>query len=75
MTLLNSSCDKQEEEDSDEDCQQGNQQPLLDPGSRLPVGDHFTYSETEPIRPLMPDEKKEVKQAALSMSNLHEATM
>ncbi|XP_003473605.1 protein FAM13C isoform X1 [Cavia porcellus] len=64
-----------EEEDSDEDCQQGNQQPLLDPGSRLPVGDHFTYSETEPIRPLMPDEKKEVKQAALSMSNLHEATM
>ncbi|XP_005385976.2 PREDICTED: protein FAM13C isoform X1 [Chinchilla lanigera] len=64
----------QEEEDSDEDCQQGSQ-PLPDPGSRLPVGDHLTYSETEPIRALMPDEKKEVKQPALSMSNLHEATM
>ncbi|XP_005385977.2 PREDICTED: protein FAM13C isoform X2 [Chinchilla lanigera] len=63
-----------EEEDSDEDCQQGSQ-PLPDPGSRLPVGDHLTYSETEPIRALMPDEKKEVKQPALSMSNLHEATM
>ncbi|KAM6184170.1 protein FAM13C isoform 3-T3 [Erethizon dorsatum] len=65
----------QEEEDSDEDCEQGSQQPLPDPGSHLPVGDHLTYSETEPVRALMPDEKKEVKQPALSMSNLHEATM
>ncbi|KAM6184169.1 protein FAM13C isoform 2-T2 [Erethizon dorsatum] len=64
-----------EEEDSDEDCEQGSQQPLPDPGSHLPVGDHLTYSETEPVRALMPDEKKEVKQPALSMSNLHEATM
>ncbi|XP_004645929.1 protein FAM13C isoform X2 [Octodon degus] len=64
-----------EEEDSDEDCPQGSQHPLPDPGSRLPVGDHLTYSEAEPVRALMPDEKKEVKQPALSMSNLHEATM
>ncbi|PNJ72164.1 FAM13C isoform 1 [Pongo abelii] len=67
----------QEEEDSDEDCPQGSQQPSLpDPASHLPVGDHLTYSnETEPIRALLPDEKKEVKPPALSMSNLHEATM
>uniref|UniRef100_A0A0P6JUA5 Protein FAM13C isoform 3 n=1 Tax=Heterocephalus glaber TaxID=10181 RepID=A0A0P6JUA5_HETGA len=64
-----------EEEDSDEDCQQGSQQPLPDSSSYLPVGDHLAYSETEPIRALIPDEKKEVKQPALSMSNLHEATM
>ncbi|XP_069316693.1 protein FAM13C isoform X1 [Eulemur rufifrons] len=67
----------QEEEDSDEDCPQGSQLPSLpDPASHLPVGDHLTYStETEPVRALLPDEKKEVKQPALSMSNLHEATM
>uniref|UniRef100_A0A8C6ICJ0 Family with sequence similarity 13, member C n=1 Tax=Mus spicilegus TaxID=10103 RepID=A0A8C6ICJ0_MUSSI len=66
----------QEEEDSDEDCPQGSQQPSLpDPVSRLPVGDHLIYSETEPVRTLLPDEKKEGKQPALSMSNLHEATM
>ncbi|CAO2608368.1 Protein FAM13C [Lemmus lemmus] len=66
----------QEEEDSDEDCPQRSQQPSLpDPVSRLPVGDHLTYSETEPMRTLLPDEKKEGKQPALSMSNLHEATM
>lgn len=65
-----------EEEDSDEDCPQRSQQPSLpDPVSRLPVGDHLTYSETEPMRTLLPDEKKEGKQPALSMSNLHEATM
>ncbi|XP_053439847.1 protein FAM13C isoform X2 [Nycticebus coucang] len=66
-----------EEEDSDEDCPQGSQLPSLpDPASHLPVGDHLSYStETEPIRVLLPDEKKEVKQPALSMSNLHEATM
>ncbi|XP_039727789.1 protein FAM13C isoform X6 [Pteropus medius] len=67
----------QEEEDSDEDCPQGSQQPSLpDPASHLPGGDHLTYSnETEPVRVLLPDEKKEIKQPALSMSNLHEATM
>ncbi|XP_042552360.1 protein FAM13C isoform X2 [Dipodomys spectabilis] len=66
-----------EEEDSDEDCPQGNQQPSLpDSVSHLPVGDHLTYSsETEPVRALLADEKKEIKQPALSMSNLHEATM
>ncbi|EGW13174.1 Protein FAM13C [Cricetulus griseus] len=65
-----------EEEDSDEDCPQRSQPPSLpDPVSRLPVGDHLTYSETEPMRTLLPDEKKEGKQPALSMSNLHEATM
>ncbi|XP_015983110.2 protein FAM13C isoform X3 [Rousettus aegyptiacus] len=67
----------QEEEDSDEDCPQGSQQPSLpDPASHLPGGDHLTYpNETEPVRVLLPDEKKEIKQPALSMSNLHEATM
>ncbi|KAL1771641.1 hypothetical protein HispidOSU_019851 [Sigmodon hispidus] len=66
----------QEEEDSDEDCPQRSQQPSLpEPVSRLPVGDHLTYSETEPMRTLPPDAKKEGKQPALSMSNLHEATM
>ncbi|XP_018890806.1 protein FAM13C isoform X3 [Gorilla gorilla gorilla] len=67
----------QEEEDSDEDRPQGSQQPSsADPASHLPVGDHLTYSnETEPVRALLPDEKKEVKPPALSMSNLHEATM
>ncbi|XP_057591849.1 protein FAM13C isoform X2 [Hippopotamus amphibius kiboko] len=66
-----------EEEDSDEDCPQGSQQlSLPNPESHLPVGDHLTYSnETEPVRLLLPDEKKEIKQPALSMSNLHEATM
>ncbi|XP_040831999.1 protein FAM13C isoform X7 [Ochotona curzoniae] len=66
-----------EEEDSDEDCLQGSQQLALpDPVSCLPVGDHVTYSnETEPVRTLLPEEKKEIKQPALSMSNLHEATM
>uniref|UniRef100_A0A8D0UA25 Family with sequence similarity 13 member C n=2 Tax=Sus scrofa TaxID=9823 RepID=A0A8D0UA25_PIG len=67
----------QEEEDSDEDCPQGSQQlSLPNPASRVPTDDHLTYSnETEPVRVLLPDEKKEIKQPALSMSNLHEATM
>ncbi|XP_032698531.1 protein FAM13C isoform X7 [Lontra canadensis] len=66
----------QEEEDSDEDCPQGSQQPSLPaPVSHLPVGDHLTFSETEPVTVLLPDEKKEIKPPALSMSNLHEATM
>ncbi|XP_049711529.1 protein FAM13C isoform X1 [Elephas maximus indicus] len=67
----------QEEEDSDEECPRGSQQSSLpDPASHIPVGDHLTYSsEIEPVGALLPDEKKEVKQPALSMSNLHEATM
>nr|XP_020763323.1 protein FAM13C isoform X6 [Odocoileus virginianus texanus] len=66
-----------EEEDSDEDCPQGSQQPSLpNPASHSPTGDHLAHSnETEPVRLLLPDEKKEVKPPALSMSNLHEATM
>ncbi|KAM9197738.1 protein FAM13C isoform 4-T4 [Dugong dugon] len=66
-----------EEEDSDEDYPQGSQQSSLpDQASHIPVGDHLSYSsEIEPVRALLPDEKKEVKQPALSMSNLHEATM
>nr|KAF6424861.1 family with sequence similarity 13 member C [Molossus molossus] len=65
-----------EEEDSDEDCLQRSQQPsLLNAASQLPGGDHLAYSETEPVRVLLPDEKKEIKPPALSMSNLHEATM
>lgn len=77
MTLFNSAYDKQEEEDSDEDGPQGSQQPSLpDPPSHFPGGDPLTCSnETEPVRLLLPDEKKEIKQPALSMSNLHEATM
>ncbi|XP_006831158.1 PREDICTED: protein FAM13C isoform X4 [Chrysochloris asiatica] len=67
----------QEEEDSDEDDPQGSHQSCLpDPASHMPIGDHLPYSsEIEPVRALLPDEKKEVKQPALSMSNLHEATM
>ncbi|XP_025140877.3 protein FAM13C isoform X7 [Bubalus bubalis] len=67
----------QEEEDSDEDCPQGSQQPSLpNPASHPPAGDHLAHSdETEPVKLLLPDEKKEVKSPALSMSNLHEATM
>ncbi|XP_006147124.1 protein FAM13C isoform X2 [Tupaia chinensis] len=66
-----------EEEDSDEDYPQGSQQPSLpDSATHLPIGDHLTYSnDIEPVMTLLPDEKKEVKQPALSMSNLHEATM
>nr|XP_019587389.1 PREDICTED: protein FAM13C isoform X3 [Rhinolophus sinicus] len=69
--------DSKEEEDSDEDCPRGSQAPSLpDPTSHLPGGVQLTYSnETEPVRVLLPDEKKELKQPALSMSNLHEATM
>ncbi|KAK7803717.1 hypothetical protein U0070_011885 [Myodes glareolus] len=65
-----------EEKDSEEDCPQRGQQPSLrDPVSRLPVGDHLTYSETEPTRTLLPDETKEGKQPDISMSILLEAVM
>ncbi|XP_007517451.2 protein FAM13C isoform X2 [Erinaceus europaeus] len=64
-----------EEEDSDEDCPRGSQQPSLsDQTSHLPIGD-LICAENESLRVLLPNEKKEIKQPALSMSNLHEATM
>lgn len=61
MTLLNSSYDKQEEEDSDEDCPHREASFLPNPASH-PAGDHLTHSEeTEPVKLLLPDQKKEVK--------------
>ncbi|XP_072485004.1 protein FAM13C isoform X2 [Notamacropus eugenii] len=66
-----------EEEDSDEDCLQGSHQPSLsDPASCLPMGEPLPFpNETEPAAALSLDAKKEVRHPALSMSNLHEATM
>lgn len=77
VTLFNSAYNKQEEEDTDEDCPQGSQQPSLpNPAPHIPGGDYLTCSnETQPVRVLLPEEKKEIKPPALSMSNLHEATM
>nr|XP_013811380.1 PREDICTED: protein FAM13C [Apteryx mantelli mantelli] len=67
----------QEEEDSDEDRSQSSHELSSSPISCLPVDEHLCYSqeESEPayISPL--DEKKVFRQTALSMSNLHEATM
>ncbi|NXX51531.1 FA13C protein, partial [Tricholaema leucomelas] len=67
----------QEEEDSDEDHSQSSHVFSSGPISCLPVEEHLCYSqdESEPpyVSPL--DEKKVFKQTALSMSNLHEATM
>ncbi|NXX80410.1 FA13C protein, partial [Urocolius indicus] len=67
----------QEEEDSDEDRSQSSHELSSGPMSCLPVDEHLCYSqeESEPahISPL--DEKKVFRQTALSMSNLHEATM
>ncbi|NXJ94896.1 FA13C protein, partial [Corythaixoides concolor] len=67
----------QEEEDSDEDHSQSSHELSSGPISCLPVDEHLCYSqeETEPayVSPL--DEKKVLRQTALSMSNLHEATM
>ncbi|XP_067996156.1 protein FAM13C isoform X3 [Melanerpes formicivorus] len=67
----------QEEEDSDEDHSQSSHVFSSGPVSCLPVEEHLCYSqeESEPpyVSPL--DEKKVFKQTALSMSNLHEATM
>ncbi|XP_065495197.1 protein FAM13C isoform X1 [Caloenas nicobarica] len=66
-----------EEEDSDEDHSQSSHELSSGPISCLPVDEHLCYSqeESEPayVSPL--DEKKAFKQTALSMSNLHEATM
>ncbi|XP_028915331.1 protein FAM13C isoform X1 [Ornithorhynchus anatinus] len=66
-----------EEEDSDEDAfQMGNESSLSSPASHHRVGDHPEPSdEEEPPVVLPPDGMKEVLQPALSMSNLHEATM
>ncbi|KAF2988422.1 hypothetical protein EK904_010361 [Melospiza melodia maxima] len=66
-----------EEEDSDEDHSQSSHELSSGPMSCFPVEEHLCYSqeESEPahISPL--DEKKVYRQTALSMSNLHEATM
>nr|XP_025978229.1 protein FAM13C isoform X3 [Dromaius novaehollandiae] len=67
----------QEEEDTDEDHSQSSHELSSSPISCLPVDEHLCYSqeESEPayVSPL--DEKKVFRQTALSMSNLHEATM
>ncbi|NXJ74603.1 FA13C protein, partial [Trogon melanurus] len=67
----------QEEEDSDEDHSQSSRELSSGPISCLPVDEHLCYlqEESEPayVSPL--DEKKVFRQTALSMSNLHEATM
>ncbi|NXN73894.1 FA13C protein, partial [Himantopus himantopus] len=67
----------QEEEDSDEDRSQSSHELSSGPLSCLPVDEHLCYSQedSEPayVSPL--DEKKVFRQTALSMSNLHEATM
>uniref|UniRef100_A0A8C3FLB3 Family with sequence similarity 13 member C n=1 Tax=Chrysemys picta bellii TaxID=8478 RepID=A0A8C3FLB3_CHRPI len=67
----------QEEEDSDEDHSQSSHESSSNLASNLPVDDHLYCSdeENEPaiVSPL--DEKKAIKQSALSLSNLHEATM
>ncbi|NXC50777.1 FA13C protein, partial [Penelope pileata] len=67
----------QEEEDSDEDHSQSSRELSSGPVSCLPVDEHLCNSqeESEPayVSPL--DEKKVFRQPALSMSNLHEATM
>ncbi|XP_077677984.1 protein FAM13C isoform X1 [Eretmochelys imbricata] len=66
-----------EEEDSDEDRSQSSHELSSSPASNLPVDDYLCCSdeENEPaiVSPL--DEKKAINQPALSLSNLHEATM
>ncbi|KFO88330.1 Protein FAM13C, partial [Buceros rhinoceros silvestris] len=67
----------QEEEDSDEDHSQSSHDLSSGPVSCLPIDEHLCYSqeESEPrsVSPL--GEKKGFRQTAVSMSNLHEATM
>ncbi|NXI47625.1 FA13C protein, partial [Galbula dea] len=67
----------QEEEDSDEDHSQSSHDLSSGPISCLPLEEHLCYSqeESEPANVSPLDEKKVFKQTALSMSNLHEATM
>nr|XP_009674530.1 PREDICTED: protein FAM13C isoform X4 [Struthio camelus australis] len=66
-----------EEEDSDEDHSQSSHELSSSPISCLPVDENLCYSQeqSEPayVSPL--DEKKVFRQTALSMSNLHEATV
>ncbi|XP_052654874.1 protein FAM13C isoform X10 [Harpia harpyja] len=66
-----------EEEDSDEDHSQSSHELSSGPISCLPVDEHLCYSqgESEPVYVSPLDEKKVFRQTALSMSNLHEATM
>ncbi|XP_074153153.1 protein FAM13C isoform X2 [Sminthopsis crassicaudata] len=66
-----------EEEDSDDECPRGSHQPSLsDPASCLPTDGPLPFpSDTEPAAASPLDAKKEVRPPALSMSNLHEATM
>ncbi|XP_016154902.1 PREDICTED: protein FAM13C isoform X2 [Ficedula albicollis] len=66
-----------EEEDSDEDHSQSSHDLSSGPMSCFPVEEHLCYSqeESEPARISPLDEKKVYRQTALSMSNLHEATM
>ncbi|KFP07279.1 Protein FAM13C, partial [Calypte anna] len=67
----------QEEEDSDEDHSQSSHELSSGPVSCLPVDEHLCYSQEESETPYVSplDEKKGLRQTALSMSNLHEATM
>ncbi|XP_042719233.1 protein FAM13C isoform X2 [Lagopus leucura] len=67
----------QEEEDSDEDHSQSSHELSSGPISCLPIDEHLCYSqeESEPAYVSPPNEKKTLRQTALSMSNLHEATM
>ncbi|XP_052533195.1 protein FAM13C isoform X4 [Tympanuchus pallidicinctus] len=67
----------QEEEDSDEDHSQSSHELSSGPISCLPIDEHLCYSqeESEPAHVSPPNEKKTLRQTALSMSNLHEATM
>ncbi|XP_063262129.1 protein FAM13C isoform X2 [Prinia subflava] len=66
-----------EEEDSDEDHSQSSHELSSGPMSCFPVEEHLCYSqeESEPAHTSPLDEKKVYRQTALSMSNLHEATM
>ncbi|KAJ7410907.1 Protein FAM13C [Pitangus sulphuratus] len=66
-----------EEEDSDEDHSQSSRELSSGPMSCFPVEEHLCYSqeESEPAHVSPLDEKKVYRQTALSMSNLHEATM
>ncbi|KAM8806483.1 LOW QUALITY PROTEIN: protein FAM13C [Eudromia elegans] len=67
----------QEEEDSDEDRFQSSHELSSSPISCLPVDEHLCYSqeESEPAHLSPLEEKKVLRKTALSMSNLHEATM
>ncbi|XP_072195840.1 protein FAM13C isoform X2 [Excalfactoria chinensis] len=67
----------QEEEDSDEDHSQSSHELSSGPISCIPVEEHLCYSqeESEPAYISPPNEKKMFRQTALSMSNLHEATI